>query len=73
MKNTEYVYAIVIHPDRLRGGYEVTVPDLPGCVARARTIREAVHNGKAAICECVEALLAEGKTLPEVRYRVSDM
>lgn len=47
MKNNPHDYPIELHPlsQEDGGGYLVTFPDLPGCMADGETPEEAVQNG----------------------------
>lgn len=56
-------YLVVIHPAE-EGGYWVDVPGLEGCFAQGETIEEALADVRDAIAAHLEALRAEGKTVP---------
>ena len=60
-------YTIILHPDTEDGGYTVTVPALPGCVTQGETLEEAIAMAKDAIRLHIEALMADGEPVPEVR------
>jgi len=64
---SNYQYTIILHPDPEEGGYTVTVPALPGCVTQGETIEEAIAMAKDAIRLYVEALIAEGESVPQER------
>jgi antitoxin HicB len=57
-------YSILIDPDR-DGGYNVSVPALPGCITQAETLEECVAHAQEAIALYVEDLVACGKPIPE--------
>ena len=44
--------------------YQVTVPELPGCMADGTTREEAVQNAKKAIKRWIDAQEATGKPIP---------
>ncbi len=43
------VYTVVLTPDSEDGGWNVTVPALPGCITCANTVDEALTRAKEAI------------------------
>ena len=51
------------------GGYIADIPDLEACAAFGRTPEEALREVELAKTAWLEAALAEGKPLPEPRYR----
>lgn len=59
-------YPLNIHPlpDDEGGGYLVTFPDLPGCVADGDTIDEAVTEARDAFAAWTMAELADKDALP---------
>ena len=60
----EYQYTIILHPEPEAGGYSVTVPSLPGCLAQGETVDEAVAMAKDAIRLYIESLIADGEPVP---------
>ena len=46
------------------GMYQVTVPELPGCIADGTSYEEAVDNAQEAIKRWVDEQEAAGKPLP---------
>ena len=56
-------YSIIYEKDV--DGYCAYVPDLPGCVATAKTIQEASIQIQAAITFHLEGLQLEGLPIPE--------
>jgi predicted RNase H-like HicB family nuclease len=60
-----YRYTIILHPEPEDGGYSVTVPALPGCLAQGDTLEEAITLAKEAIALHVMALREEGEPVPE--------
>lgn len=61
----EYSYTIILHPEPDEGGYSVTVPALPGCLAQGETIEEAIAHTKEAIALHVQGLVEDGLPVPE--------
>jgi antitoxin HicB len=46
-------------------GYLVEFPDLPGCMSDGETVEEAILNGIDAMVGWIEAMRAEGHTIPQ--------
>lgn len=57
-------YSIVVDPDP-EGGYTVTMPALPGCIAQVDTIDGCVIHAQQAIALYLEDLVASGEPIPE--------
>jgi len=55
-------YAIVI--EKAEGSYSAYVPDLPGCVAAADTIKAVEHEIRDAIRFHIDGLMADGQPVP---------
>jgi len=51
------------------GGYIADIPDLEACAAFGRTPEEALREVELAKTAWLEAARAEGRSLPEPRYR----
>ena len=51
------------------GGYIADIPDLEACSAFGDTPEEEIRQTKIAKAACLEAARAEGKPIPEPRYR----
>ena len=47
------------------GGFLVTFPDLPGCMADGQTIEEAISEAHDAFCAWRQAELEDKQTMPE--------
>ncbi len=60
-----YRYTIILHPEPEEGGYSVTVPALPGCLAQGDTVEEAIAMAREAIAVHVEGLIEDGEPVPE--------
>ena len=58
-------YRVVLHVDEEDGGYNVEVPDLPGCLTQGHTREEALENAREAIQAYLESLRAHGDPIPE--------
>ena len=44
LKKKIYNYTAVFEPDKEVGGYNVTIPALPGCISEGDTFEEALKN-----------------------------
>lgn len=58
-------FVVVLQPDEEVGGYNVSVPALPGCFAQGETVEEGLDRAKDAIVayldgETPESLRAAG-------------
>jgi predicted RNase H-like HicB family nuclease len=58
-------YLIII--ERGETGYSAYSPDLPGCIATGRTLRETRSRMRGAMEMHVEGLRAEGLPVPEAQ------
>lgn len=60
-------YAHVIEPlsDEDGGGYLITFPDLPGCMADGETLEETMLNGRDAFSAWMSARAHIGKPIPK--------
>ncbi len=58
-------YTVLLIPDQEEGGYMVTVPALPGCVAQGDTLEQALQRVREAIQCHIEGLQADGLTVPQ--------
>ena len=58
-------YLILLDGSEPGTGYDVTVPDLPGCFSAGDTLAEALGNAKEAV-EChLEGMLMDGERIPQ--------
>jgi predicted RNase H-like HicB family nuclease len=64
MMKSVRTYTIVVEPDEA-GDLTVTVPALPGCFTRGRTIEECRQRAAEAIEVHIAGLLADGEPIPE--------
>ena len=55
-------YAVVI--EKAEGNYSAYVPDLPGCVAAAPTVKDVQKEIQSAIRFHIEGLKADGLPVP---------
>lgn len=55
-------YAVVI--EKAKGNYSAYVPDLPGCVAAAPTVKDVQKEIRSAIRFHIEGLKADGLPVP---------
>ncbi|MBF0177785.1 MAG: type II toxin-antitoxin system HicB family antitoxin [Magnetococcales bacterium] len=51
------------------GGFLITFPDLPGCMADGETVAETVMNGRDAFASWVSARMDCGKAIPKPAYQ----
>ncbi len=58
-------FQVVLTPDLEDGGYNVTVPNLPGCISEGETVEEALENAKDAITLYLEYLREQGELLED--------
>jgi antitoxin HicB len=54
------------------GGYLITFPDFPGCMADGETEAEAVTNGRDAFIAVVSALADMGRDIPAPSFNPED-
>ena len=64
LETKEYSYTVVYEPVK-EGGYQVTVPLLPGLITYGRTFEEARKMARDAVCCYVEALLKDKEEVPK--------
>jgi len=68
-----YAHIISPIPGEDGGGYLVTFPDLPGCMADGQTEAEAVDNARDAFAATVSALADMGREIPAPAFVPEDM
>ena len=51
------------------GGYLITIPDLPGCMAEGETIEEAMENSRDAFAGWVSAQIDMGRQVPTPEWQ----
>ena len=64
-KMEEYPFVVQPLSDDDDGGWLVTFPDLPGCMADGESVEEAIHEAKDAFEAWIEGWDAMGRTIPE--------
>ena len=65
MKFEDYSINISPLPVEDGGGFLVTFPDLPGCIADGATIEEAIEEAHDAFRAWQQAEMEDNKTMPE--------
>jgi len=68
-----YAHIISRIPDEDGGGYLITFPDLPGCMADGQTESETVENGRDAFAATVSALADMGHEIPAPAFVPEDI
>jgi antitoxin HicB len=68
-----YAHIISRLPDEDGGGYLITFPDLPGCMADGETEAEAVENGRDAFISALSALADMGRDIPAPSFSPEDV
>jgi len=68
-----YAHIISRISDEDGGGYLITFPDLPGCMADGQTEAEAVENGRDAFAAAVSALADMGREIPAPTFAPDDV
>jgi antitoxin HicB len=61
---TQRTYRILLTPED-EGGFNVSVPALPGCFTQGETIDKAIAMAKEAISLYVESLEEDGEPVPD--------
>jgi len=68
-----YAHIISRISDEDGGGYLITFPDLPGCMADGQTEAEAVENGRDAFVATLSALADMGRDIPAPVFAPNDV
>ena len=66
----EMSYRMEIIEDKDEGGFVVSYPDLPGCIARGETRERAMNNAADAKRAWLEAALEDGIEIHEPVLRI---
>ncbi len=64
---SEYHYPAIIQPiaEKDGGGYLISFPDLPGCIADGETPEEAFHQAEDAMIAWMKTAKEFGDTIPK--------
>ena len=65
-----YKYEIIIYWSEEDKCYLAEVPELPGCMADGKTLKEVTENIEVIIHEWIECALEEGETIPIPKGRL---
>jgi len=68
-----YAHLISRLSDEEGGGYLITFPDLPGCMADGETEAEAAENGRDAFAVALSALADMGRDIPAPSFIPEDI
>ena len=63
-------YEIIIYWSKEDDCYLAEVPELPGCMADGKTLREIMENVEKIIQEWIECAIADGDAVPEPKGRL---
>ena len=69
MKGTTMRYIIVIETGR--GNHAASAPDVPGCIATARSVPSVIREMKTALEWHMESLQEHGDPIPEPRTQTA--
>ena len=58
-------YLILLDGSEPGNGYDVTVPDLPGCTSAGDTMAEALANAQEAILGHLNIMVEDGEPIPQ--------
>ena len=64
IRSREYFYTVIYEPVK-EGGYQITVPLLPGLITYGKTLEEAREMARDAIRCYIESLLKEKEKIPQ--------
>jgi antitoxin HicB len=64
-KFEEYMHEITPLPEEGGGGFLITFPDLPGCMADGESIEETITNGRDAFAAWISAVVDMGRPVPK--------
>lgn len=64
MQSKIYTFTVIFQPAE-EGGYNVSVPSLPGCFTQGKTLEEAKTMAKDAIEAYCQSLIKDGESIPE--------
>jgi len=61
----EYMHEITPLPEEDGGGFLITFPDLPGCMADGESMEETIANGREAFVAWISAVADMGRPVPK--------
>jgi len=61
-------YPVII--EKARGNYSAYCPDLPGCIATGKTLKETLENIQSAVEFHLEGLKREGMRIPKPKTNI---
>jgi antitoxin HicB len=64
-----YARVVTPLPEEDGGGYLLTIPDLPGCMADGETMEEAMENGRDAFIGWISAQIDMGRDVPAPQWQ----
>jgi predicted RNase H-like HicB family nuclease len=64
-------YEVIIYWSKQDECYLATVPELPGCMADGKTIKEVATNIEMIIAEWLECAIQDGEAIPEPKGKYS--
>ena len=64
-------YEVIIYWSKPDECYLAEVPDLPGCMADGKTLKEVAANVEVIIQEWIESALLDGEVIPEAKGRLA--
>lgn len=67
-----YAHVIRLLSEEEGGGYLITFPDLPGCMADGDSMEEAIKNGRDAFIGWVSVQAEMGREIPKPLWRPED-
>jgi len=63
-------YEIIIYWSKEDDCYLAEVPELPGCMADGKTLKEITENVEVIITEWIESAILDGEKIPEPKGRL---
>ena len=63
-------YEIIIYWSKEDNCYLAEVPELPGCMADGKTLKDVIENVETVIREWIECATEEGEAIPEPKGRL---
>ena len=63
-------YEIILYWSGDDNAYIAEVPELPGCIADGKTLKEVTENVEQIIQEWIDCAIEDGEAIPEPRGRL---